>query len=61
MTRMFVNLPALPVRAAVVAECERIGALRVGGYRAHDGLRCMVEMPVGSLQREKEKIDAIDD
>ena len=49
MTRVFMNLPALPDRAAVVAECERLGALRAASYRAHDGIRCMAEVKEVSI------------
>ena len=51
MTRTFLNLRTLPDLAAVEEHCERIGAVRVGDYRAHDGLRCLVEMPDVAIDR----------
>lgn len=51
MRRVFVNLPAMRTLADVEAHCDRIGALRVAGYRAHDGLRCLVEVPESAIDR----------
>ena len=51
MSRLFWNLPALPNVAAVEAYCDLIGATRVGGYRAHDGLRTLVELPEAAMDR----------
>ena len=51
MSRHFVSMPALPDVAAVEAHCDRIGAGPVGGYRGHDGLRCLVEVPEAAMDR----------
>jgi hypothetical protein len=42
--RWFVNLPAMSDVAAVDAAADKLGAHRVAGYRAEDGLRANVEI-----------------
>lgn len=42
--RWFVNLPAMSDVAAVDAAATKLGAYRVAGYAAHDGLRANVEI-----------------
>lgn len=44
MSRWFMNLPAMPDVDAVESVAEQLGALRVGGYAAIDGLRTNVEI-----------------
>lgn len=44
MTKWFYNLPALPSVEAVDAAADTLGAHRVAGYRAHDGLRANIEI-----------------
>ena len=49
--RWFMSLPAFRTIADVEAHCNRIGAGPVGGYRGHDGLRCLVELPTAAMDR----------
>ena len=51
MSRYFLSLPAFCTIADVEAHCNRIGAGPVGGYRAHDGLRTLVEVPTAAMDR----------
>ena len=51
MTRWFLSLPSFRTIADVEAHCDRIGAVRVGGYRGADGLRALVELPEVAIDR----------
>jgi len=51
MPRYFLNLPSFGTVADIDAHCDRIGAVRVGGYRGVDGLRTLVEVPEVAIAR----------